>query len=73
MSRHPNTRHVARDIDQQYLENIRHLRNKIVEVQANQREISHSQERIRDRIRIVVSEMQRIKLRSGLRSASCRV
>ncbi|GBG01891.1 hypothetical protein AZSI13_12180 [Azospira sp. I13] len=73
MSRHPNTRHVARDIDQQYLENIRHLRNKIVEVQANQREISHSLERIRDRIRIVVSEMQRIKLRSGLRSASCRV
>ena len=73
MSRHPNTRHVARDIDQQYLENIRHLRSKIVEVQANQREISHSLERIRDRIRIVVSEMQRIKLRSGLRSASCRV
>jgi len=35
-----------------------------VEVQQNQREISHALERIRSRIHLVVVEMQRCRLRS---------
>lgn len=66
MTQHSNTMAVARDIDRQYLANIRHLRCKIVEVQRNQQEISHSLERIRHRIQSVVQEMQRMRPSSSL-------
>jgi len=65
MNKHSNPNaSIIRDIDRQYLENIRHLRHKIVEVQQNQREISHALERIRSRIQVVVAEMQRCQLRT---------